>query len=139
MKSICLIFVAIVAVTGTIGCSMCCGPYDLDYPAYGGKHERVDPAYGRVGSIFSDPNAGYAGESADSNLDEPPPVRSSNPDKKPSGSDDKEKFRKELESITPRDNPANGAPDELPQPDDTGPTASRLWKERPLRSQQHWR
>ena len=40
------------------GCSMCCGPYDYEYPVFqNGKYVRTDPEYGRVGSIFSDPNA----------------------------------------------------------------------------------
>jgi len=50
---------------------MCCGPYDFDYPTYGGIHPRSNPTYGRVGSTFSDPNAGY-GPSADSNLEPHP-------------------------------------------------------------------
>lgn len=39
------------------GCSMCCGVYDYDYPTYGGLVPRADRSYGRVGSVFSDPNA----------------------------------------------------------------------------------
>lgn len=39
------------------GCSMCCGVSDYDYPTYGGLVQRQDSSYGRVGSIFSDPNA----------------------------------------------------------------------------------
>lgn len=39
------------------GCSMCCGVYDYDYPTYGGLIQRSDRSHGRVGSIFSDPNA----------------------------------------------------------------------------------
>ena len=55
-----------------IGCSMCCGPYDFDYPTYGGIHQRSNPSYGRVGSTFSDPNWIVAGPSADSNLEPHP-------------------------------------------------------------------
>ncbi len=51
-----------------VGCSMCCGPFDFDYPTYGGIHQRSDPSYGRVGSVFSDPNAVASGPSSDSNL-----------------------------------------------------------------------
>ncbi len=39
-----------------VGCSMCCGPYDYDYPVFETRYGRMDPVYGRVGSIFSDPN-----------------------------------------------------------------------------------
>lgn len=39
------------------GCSMCCGVYDYDYPTYGGLVQRSDASHGRVGSVFSDPNA----------------------------------------------------------------------------------
>ena len=41
----------------TVGCAICCSPEDYTYSTFGGKYERVDPAYGRVGSIYSDPNA----------------------------------------------------------------------------------
>lgn len=51
-----------------IGCSMCCGPYDFDYPTYGGIHHRSNPSFGRLGSTFSDPNWAGGGPSADSNL-----------------------------------------------------------------------
>lgn len=47
---------------------MCCGPYDFDYPTYGGIHHRSNPSYGRLGSTFSDPNYTGGGPSADSNL-----------------------------------------------------------------------
>ncbi len=53
---------------GFIGCSMCCGPYDFDYPTYGGIHHRSNPSFGRLGSTFSDPNYAGGGPSADSNL-----------------------------------------------------------------------
>ena len=54
----CLFRIAIIAcgvvVVGT-GCSM--GPQGFldDYATVGGKWQRNDPTYGRVGSIFSDP------------------------------------------------------------------------------------
>jgi len=70
-RSILIIFVATLSV-GSLGCSMCCGPFDYDYPVYGGKFERVDSSYGRVGSIFSDPNAPDDGPSPDSNLEARP-------------------------------------------------------------------
>ena len=70
-RSIFIIFVATLSV-GSLGCSMCCGPFDYDYPVYGGKFERVDSRYGRVGSIFSDPNAPDDGPGPDSNLEARP-------------------------------------------------------------------
>ena len=53
----------LIALTATGGCSMCCGVFDYDYPTFGGRHERVDRQWGRVGSIYSDPNFGAAGYS----------------------------------------------------------------------------
>ena len=57
-----------VALAGFAGCSMCCGPYDYHYPTFGGRVQRADPEYGRVGSIFSDPYTAGTGLDADSNL-----------------------------------------------------------------------
>ena len=51
---------------------MCCGPFDYDYPTFGGKHPRANRSHGRVGSILSDPITTLTGPSADSNLTEPP-------------------------------------------------------------------
>ena len=122
---------------------MCCGPYDYDYPTFGGKHERVDRAYGRVGSVFSDPQAVYGGESADSNREIPEPLRKSNADKDGGGDTnaDIEKFKKELESISPKDKSDLNLDDELeelPEPPATAkdPTAQGLPR---TRSQWQWR
>jgi hypothetical protein len=52
----------------SVGCAMCCGPFDYDYPTFGGKYDRYDRSYGRLGSVFSDPMAAPTGGSADSNL-----------------------------------------------------------------------
>lgn len=49
------------------GCAICCGPYDYNYPAFGGTVQRSDPVHGRVGSIYSDPGP-FGGPSSDSNL-----------------------------------------------------------------------
>ena len=54
---------------------MCCGPYDFDYPTYGGLHHRSNPSFGRLGSPFSDPNFAGGGPSADSNLKPHPEVQ----------------------------------------------------------------
>lgn len=43
------------------GCAMCCGLYDNDYLATSELLERTNPSSGRVGSVFSDPNAGMSG------------------------------------------------------------------------------
>ena len=51
---------------------MCCGPYDYEYPILDNcRYPRLDPEYGRVGSIFSDPNA-TTGEVPRTNADLPP-------------------------------------------------------------------
>ncbi len=47
-------------LAGTLGCATCCSPDLYTYPTFGGRVERVDREYGRVGSIFSDPNAGWS-------------------------------------------------------------------------------
>lgn len=44
-------------VVASSGCSMCCAPFDCDYPYIGGAWVRDNPSSGRVGSVF-DP-AGY--------------------------------------------------------------------------------
>ena len=129
---------------------MCCGPYDNDYPTFGGKNQRVDRAYGRVGSIFSDPTARQFGESADSNLVPAPPIRTPGGDD--DGADDNsdadadiEKFKRELESLKPKNNQPGlpddlkGGRDQLPEPDEVkkDPTAMRLMRQRLLKGQ--WR
>jgi hypothetical protein len=132
-------FITIITVSlGTFGCNMCCGPYDYDYANFGGKHPRVDPQYGRVGSIFSDPNAIRSRPDADSNLTPMTEQR-----KRTLNDDFDDGLDDNLESI----NPLDGAPEppgteSLPTPpreDGTSPTASRLMKNRPLRPYQNWR
>ena len=127
MKRWIVFFTIVTATLSTFGCSMCCGPYDYDYSNFGGKHQRVDPSYGRVGSIFSDPNASIDGDSPDSNL-EPQPDVYGKPDRN----------RENLEMIDPMDGSEPGI-EQLPDPTDDESTASRLWKRRPLRSGQSWR
>ena len=160
-------YIAIFTLTmgTTFGCSMCCGPYDYDYPNFGGKHQRSNPSYGRVGSIFSDPNANSFGPSADSNLSHPKPPRASDVDEDTDIESDVdldvdaelEEMRNELElersreelqldgnreEIEPMlDDPSEGS-EALPEPEDDGPTASRIWRTRPrpLRPEQsNWR
>jgi hypothetical protein len=51
-----LLLLSALTVSG-VGCAMCCGPNLFTYPTYGGRVQRSDLEYGRVGSIFSDPGA----------------------------------------------------------------------------------
>ena len=138
-----IIFIAVVtAAVSTTGCSMCCGPYDFDYPNFGGKHQRVDPAYGRVGSIFSDPNAGFGGPSADSNLEPHPEPRTNDPEEDFESDPELDRLRRKLEDDLESIDPLNGdKPEELPDPEaDSGDsTASRFFRSRPLRSGNTWR
>ena len=63
MRSLSL-FVIVLLVSAS-GCALCPPGYLEDYAAVGGKWERSDPACGRVGSIFSDPNSTmYGGDTA---------------------------------------------------------------------------
>lgn len=134
-------FTAIVVLTvlplSFAGCSMCCGPNDFDYPTYGGIHQRADPAWGRVGSIFSDPFAQVAGLSADSNLEpypEPRGRRDSGPFEGDDDlerqdedlDDDLEELDRELESIDPLDD----EPELDGANNDTTTAARQKWRRR---------
>lgn len=112
----CLGMIFTAAMVLSMGCAMCCGPYDYHYPSIGGKHERVDPTYGRVGSVFSDPMAMPLGESADSNLD-----RDESYDRRPGmregrDSEDAEGIRRRLEEEL--DQRRRPQVEELPGPDE---------------------
>jgi hypothetical protein len=127
------------------GCSMCCGPHDFDYPTFGGKYERMDRAYGRVGSILSDPNAqfGVPADSAISGVpiqgDQREPI---------------ERPRRRMESLDELNNSADpeykpeldSRPDTdagpAPQPDDNGnetTVSDQHWRQRPMRRGRQWR
>ena len=116
-----LLIAALVCFLST-GCSICCGPYDYDYPDFGGKHQRQDRRHGRVGSILSDPLAPRAGgASADSNLQPPPPLKSLEPledDFEPDRDDELDDIKRDLEDITPLDRDGEDLPplDELDDP-----------------------
>ena len=102
MKRSILQLTGLTALLGCLaGCSICCSPYDEYYPAIGGKMERVNPTQGRVGSVFSDPNAVYSGEGPDSNLSAPPELQ-------------RNLDLENLENIVPLDSdpptPSNGEP-----------------------------
>ena len=62
---------------------MCCGTFDYHYPTFGGRLQRANPEYGRVGSIFSDPYAAAIGPSADSNLQPVEFIESTSIDEEP--------------------------------------------------------
>jgi len=111
---------------------MCCGPFDYDYPTFGGKHQRVDRAHGRVGSILSDPITSLQGPSADSNLTEPPqpePKSDDDDDMFDDIMDDDSSLDDELEGIEPLR--SGDSPEPNKNTDDS--TASSRWRPRPLR------
>ena len=147
------LILAAVGVSGLYGCSACCGPYDFDYPVVGGMHQRANPAYGRVGSRFSDPFFA-SGPSSDSNLEAPPQPRVRDAERE--DSDDRDDLddldeldRKldeaeedldldmidddELEPIEPmRDSDLDEELENLDR-DDSESTAFNRWRARPLR------
>ena len=98
MQRFIILFIFTVLPITLVGCSMCCGPNDFDYPTYGGIHQRADPARGRVGSILSDPFANYGGLSADSNL-EPYPEPRANRDTSDFDDDDDLDLEREDEDL----------------------------------------
>ena len=147
MKNLILFVIAALICFSFTGCSICCGPFDYDYPDFGGKHERQDRRYGRVGSIFSDPLAPRSGgASADSNLQAPPPLTSLEP-QEPDDSDlegdlddpdDIDDLERDLEDIDPLDLDGEELPslDEIDEDTDLRTPVNkktRLIRNRPLR------
>ncbi|MEM9941117.1 MAG: hypothetical protein AAF939_05970 [Planctomycetota bacterium] len=110
------IFTVVVLCLSAVGCSMCCGPYDYDYPTFGGKHERVNANWGRVGSIFSDPLASISGPSADSNLKDPPEAGKSRSFDFNDDNDELDRLREKLQKEL-NDGPGDGS--QGPIEDDT--------------------
>jgi len=45
----------LLATLSSVGCSLCCSPYNDDYITFGSRTPRLDMKNGRVGSILSDP------------------------------------------------------------------------------------
>ena len=43
----------IISASLSMGCAMCCSPYDYAYGYYGGAWQRDDLCNGRVGSVFA--------------------------------------------------------------------------------------
>ena len=39
-------------LSNVLGCAMCKNPYDCEFAAYGGVHQRTDQRRGRVASLF---------------------------------------------------------------------------------------
>ena len=165
MQRFSVILILSLTLIASVGCSMCCGPDDFNYPTYGGIHQRADPARGRVGSIFSDPYANVAGLSADSNL-EPYPEPKSNTDT--GAFDDDDDFEDdddddfdddfdrededldddledldsedELESIDPLDDDMDSFDDDIDTLDeDTQPELDGAKKETTTASRRRWR
>ena len=143
MKNLIIILAIACLGLATFGCSMCCGPHDFDYPTYGGKFQRTDPAYGRVGSPFSDPATVVDGPSADSNLSagdtgrmrEPPTGDLDDPTELDMLQD--EEFEKENE-LRPQNDPLP-VPKTSPEPETDESTAFRRWRQKPLRRSEQWR
>ena len=47
-------------LSASMGCSMCCAPFDTAFAAYGGTVERGDMYQGRIGSVFDPADAAAA-------------------------------------------------------------------------------
>ena len=142
MKNLVLLIAAVMICS--TGCSMCCGPFDYDYPTFGGKHLRGNRSHGRVGSILSDPLTALNGASADSNLTAPPdPINLDRDEETIDLEDDDEnsdedidgldyrRLDEDLERIEPLKDADSIKPPETDSADDS--TASSRWRPRPLR------
>ena len=132
---------AVIVCCGLTGCSMCGGPYDYHYPTFGGKHQRTNPTHGRLGSLFSDPNA-TLGPSSDSNLVPHPAVEAPRVPEDDDIEDDLDEDVEDLDldgdddDLRPFDRLDDDDIDELPEPDldeESEVTASRPWRQRALR------
>jgi len=144
---------------------MCCGTFDYHYPTFGGRLQRANPEYGRVGSVFSDPYAAAIGPSADSNLQPVEFIESTNIDEPdgfdPGDLDDPldgldnplddldnplDDINNTPDSTLPEPSPIPGPENILPReatptPDtDASTNEARRWRNRPTqRSRQRWR
>jgi hypothetical protein len=94
------------------GCAMCCGVYDNDYLATSQLLERPDPSRGRVGSVFSDPQAGLVSTAGGDRAAEPLPEQLPAPQANPG---------RLIEPTSPRD--ANGPQLQTPTRAPAKPTA----------------
>lgn len=116
---------------------------------------RANPEWGRVGSILSDPNAGFMGPSADSNLVPPEfdtPTDIDEPFDDDPTLDDMDPPNDDVDVLPKPDTDPpleegstptepNLDPNQLnpPTPDDDDSTSARRWRNRPLRPRQQWR
>lgn len=138
------LFVAMICVA-TTGCSMCCGPFDYDYPTFGGKHQRSVRDFGRVGSILSDPTGAAVGPAADSNLKPVDPAPDIDLDSELDDidriddfeTDSESDFDRSLETIEPEPLREGSATPEQPAAaeDDKSTAALNRWRPSSLRSQ----
>lgn len=126
MKARIIRLILAITISSSVGCAMCCGPYDYDYPTLGGKHERADRSFGRVGSVLSDPMAFPNGGDADSNLKRADERKKRDPSEILNEDD---RSREGLEEI----DPSRPAPNQetLPSPD-TKEAFNQYQRPRPL-------
>ena len=127
---------------------MCCGPYDYHYPVFGGKFERANPEYGRVGSVFSDPYVTGGGAGADSNLEDPEPYYTGDDDDFDGDLRDPDLLDDDLDDIRRRidrnEGFGPGNIDDLPDPDNItrpgdGNSSAQNWRGRPMQQRSSWR
>lgn len=79
---ICASILLLASAVFSSGCAMCCGIDDHTYSTYGGKWERTDRTYGRVGSAFSNGQPGVMSTQEEVNpetLPAPGPVPGATP------------------------------------------------------------
>lgn len=126
-----------------LGCAMCCGPFDDDYNAFGGRFQRVDRKHGSVGSILSDPAYMGGGAGADSNLSTRAAGESDFSDEAFEGATEEE-IRDQIERGR-RELDLEGNENELPNPRTPQPAAgddretSRGWQNRLRGRSRQWR
>jgi hypothetical protein len=106
----------------TTGCAMCNSCDDYTYGAYGGRWERLDPCYGRVGSAFT-PEVGQRVDVDELHTPEMHGVP--NETKKPDELTPMEPMPESTEST-----PADGPPAEA-MPSETPPTDATPMQEMP--------
>ena len=60
MLRLSLALAAACMLSASLGCTLCCAPFDTAFGAYGGAIERHDQYHGRVGSVFDPAGAQIA-------------------------------------------------------------------------------
>ena len=119
LATVCRIGCVIVLV-GASGCAMCSSCDDYSYAGSGGRWERLDPTFGRVGSAFT-PEVGALTEGYEGDYEDAPELLSPGeptPADEPAPADD----------AAPADEPApaDDAAPKLPAEDSLFPEASVL-------------